>query len=62
MAATTMNDRWRDTYDTWKTRLPEDGDEREEGCTCWRMTMRTKRDSWCPIHGRDPDDARDNGQ
>jgi len=53
-----MSDRWRDTYDAWKTRLPGD-DEREEGCICRRMTTRTKRDPWCPIHGMDPDDARE---
>jgi len=58
-SAAMSSDHWRSTYDVWKQRLPDDSDERAEGCTCWRMTMRTRRDPWCPVHGRDPDDGRD---
>lgn len=45
------------TYDDWKTTPPPlwDEAERDPDCTC---TGR-KRDKWCPVHGIDPDTARD---
>lgn len=55
---------WGDHY------VPEPGTEEaaREGCTCqvfppsrWGFDPdhTVKRDEWCPIHGRDPDDAAD---
>ena len=41
-------------YDAWKTRLPpEPLDPEDEDCTCTTY----RRDQWCPVHGRDPDQA-----
>ncbi len=53
------DDRWRDTYDSWKTSDDScwDGED-EEGCTCPRTLGAggaRMTDEWCPIHGRDPD-------
>lgn len=41
-------------YDEWKTRLPaEPFDPEDEDCTC----TTERRDKWCPVHGKDPDEA-----
>jgi hypothetical protein len=42
-------------YDKWKTRLPAEPYCDDPDCTC---TTR-RRDQWCPVHGRDPDEERD---
>jgi hypothetical protein len=39
-------------YDAWKTRLPPEPYCDDEDCTC----TSERRDEWCPVHGRDPDD------
>lgn len=47
------NDRWRATYDAWKTREPVEMpycDDPECICT------EARRHRWCPVHGLDPDD------
>ena len=43
-------------YDNWKTTEPEEFDHRSDDpdCTCFR-----KRDRFCPVHGIDPDQARE---
>lgn len=45
-------------YDNWKQTNPDDEyiDERPEGCEC---NKRIGDYLWCPIHGKDPDDALD---
>jgi len=55
------------TYGRWRTRDLEPCTEeaRAAGCTCgWTTVHATdidppepKLDRWCPIHGRDPDEA-----
>lgn len=46
-------------YDAWKTTPPDEPPE-DEDCTCYDQLRRRRRpDRWCPVHGQDPDDARD---
>lgn len=54
---------WRAGYDAWKTTDPADqwtDGEDEPGCTCPRTLGAGGArmvDEWCPVHGRDPDEA-----
>ena len=42
-----MDDRWRDTYDAWKTRVPQDDGPVCETCGAW--LRRTLDFGWyCP--------------
>ena len=45
-------------YDEWKLRTPDDDadgpEEFPEGCSCAR-----RRDPWCRVHGKDPDQVYD---
>ena len=40
-------------YDAWKTRLPAEPFSDDPDCTC----TTERRDKWCPVHGKDPDDS-----
>jgi hypothetical protein len=40
-------------YDAWKTRLPPEPYSDDPDCTC----TTERRDRWCPVHGKDPDQA-----
>lgn len=42
-------------YDQWKTTPPPEPLSDDPDCTC----TTSRRDQWCPIHGRDPDEERD---
>jgi hypothetical protein len=44
-------------YDDWKTTPPDDPPE-DPDCTCYHHGRRRhRRDKWCPVHGKDPDQA-----
>jgi hypothetical protein len=46
-------------YDEWKTTPPEPVEEPEDpDCTCYGSMHRRDRRN-CPVHGEDPDAARD---
>ena len=47
-------------YDTWKLATPPEYecDEPDEDCTCSHYGL-TRRDPYCPVHGKDPDQAYD---
>lgn len=46
------DERWKGSFDRWKTTEPEEPISEDEDCTC---TTR-RRDKWCPVHGLDPDE------
>lgn len=45
-------DRWKGTYDAWKTEEPPEPYVDDPQCSCTRH----QHDKWCRVHGLDPDE------